>query len=225
VQCEEFENRLHRLLDRRKLPASDPALVAHAVYCAECQSLLDGYDLLFDGLDLGEPTFALSPLAQRVCADMNAARGLPSTAPAWQASWIPLALAASLLIAITALWQTTDRQDTAAPSSSNALSHNKLSSVAPLDSVALVPSEKGNLPWPDGPVELEQYGEFVGQTLERTRNSQWVEQVATGLRPLQDTMYVAWNVLRDNLSVPQAEATPQKPQAGLLATGVSSKTA
>lgn len=55
MQCEAFEQRLNRLLDRRRRPDADGALIAHAQRCGNCRRLLDGQRLLLDSLETFEP--------------------------------------------------------------------------------------------------------------------------------------------------------------------------
>lgn len=50
MQCAEFENRLHGLLDARVPPENDPPLIAHAAACDACGSVLRVQKQLFASL-------------------------------------------------------------------------------------------------------------------------------------------------------------------------------
>jgi hypothetical protein len=50
MHCRDFESRLNDILDDRGQPRADAQLVAHADGCDPCRQLLDGQQVLFDGL-------------------------------------------------------------------------------------------------------------------------------------------------------------------------------
>ncbi len=50
MQCIQFEERFHAVLDQRQRPQEDDVLLAHAAMCADCQNLLEGEDALSLGL-------------------------------------------------------------------------------------------------------------------------------------------------------------------------------
>jgi len=50
MQCEEFDDRLNRLLDHRLAPGEDELLAAHARDCEACAELLLAQERLFSGL-------------------------------------------------------------------------------------------------------------------------------------------------------------------------------
>ena len=52
MRCEYFDKRLHQLLDLRRPPEADSALLAHASICCQCHETLCAQEALFDGLDL-----------------------------------------------------------------------------------------------------------------------------------------------------------------------------
>lgn len=59
MQCEQFDHRLNRLLDLRRLPESDAQLRAHAETCEDCRQLLATQEALFDGLEHSSLHFQL----------------------------------------------------------------------------------------------------------------------------------------------------------------------
>lgn len=50
MRCEQFNQRLHWLLDERRVPEEDQALVNHASECEECRSILEAQRCLFASL-------------------------------------------------------------------------------------------------------------------------------------------------------------------------------
>ena len=50
MKCNEFEVHLNAVLDERRLPESDPALVGHARTCAACGELLTTTGELLTGV-------------------------------------------------------------------------------------------------------------------------------------------------------------------------------
>ena len=54
MTCDEFENLLQEVLDRRETPSADPFLATHARVCTGCQRKVTLYEALFDGLELAE---------------------------------------------------------------------------------------------------------------------------------------------------------------------------
>ncbi|MEX2027703.1 MAG: hypothetical protein WEH44_10380, partial [Pirellulaceae bacterium] len=66
MQCHEFEERMHTLLDERRLPQSDAHVLAHAQQCRDCRLNLRTWQLLSQ--NLGPDSLPLPPggFAQRV---------------------------------------------------------------------------------------------------------------------------------------------------------------
>ena len=54
MRCSDFENRMQRLLDKRRRPELDGELIAHAQVCGNCEDVLSSQALLFDGLEYSE---------------------------------------------------------------------------------------------------------------------------------------------------------------------------
>jgi len=74
MKCEQFEQRLHELLDRRCPPETDELLLSHAQSCDGCRQVLSAQEALFDGLEMAV-TPELSPdFTDRVLADLRPAR-------------------------------------------------------------------------------------------------------------------------------------------------------
>ena len=96
MQCDEFDVRLHKLLDRRRLPDCDPHLRHHAQVCPRCGEQLTATLRLLEGLDLLEVPPLRDDFALRVIQQVVA------VSPARRARWTPLAIAvaATLLIGL-----------------------------------------------------------------------------------------------------------------------------
>lgn len=104
MRCDEFEVRLHDLLDERQSPSADGALQQHARRCAACRDMLAVQRLL---LDVVATTRFAAPanLSQRVAAALTVA---PAAAPASRptaarrsvarSGWWALASTAALLL-------------------------------------------------------------------------------------------------------------------------------
>ena len=97
MRCEQFEQRLHRLLDRRETPSEDSRLNRHAERCAQCRETLAACGRMVDGLNLMELPVPGDDFPLRVIRRTQVAR--PSLAAsrrfhgAWAAIAVTLALA------------------------------------------------------------------------------------------------------------------------------------
>jgi anti-sigma factor RsiW len=98
MQCEEFEDHLNAVLDRRGRVDSDLELKLHIETCPECRHVALSYDALFDGFKrIREPRIADDFGARvlgRVCQPRSQVR--------WHFAAMG-ALAASLLVSVTLL--------------------------------------------------------------------------------------------------------------------------
>jgi hypothetical protein len=106
MRCDEFSERLFDLLDERRAAIDDPGLVAHMSECGNCRALAATIDR---AVDLIEPVPTLSAsLGDRVVAQLARERATPASgAGAWligSGRKYVAALAASLVLAVTAYW-------------------------------------------------------------------------------------------------------------------------
>ena len=93
MQCREFDERMHLVLDERRLPQQDEQLRAHARTCQNCHRLLVDQEALFRGI-AGFRTRSLpSDFSARV---VSQTRAEPAAAPRPQ-SRRPWLLAAGVL--------------------------------------------------------------------------------------------------------------------------------
>ena len=115
MRCEQFEERLHGLLDRRAIPSQDRALLAHASVCRHCEKMLrweeevaeylgdDGDSASVDFSDLVTARLTRGVAAHRVGL-LSRFKLSPGVSP-----WLGLAGAAVLLIGVGVAWQLAPR--------------------------------------------------------------------------------------------------------------------
>ncbi len=97
MNCDDFEERIHRLLDHRDFVTHDKALVRHAEVCRHCRSTLEAYADLDVGLAVWEAPQLDDDFARRVVAAVEPAR--PVTRVPFTRLMIA-AVAAGLLVAL-----------------------------------------------------------------------------------------------------------------------------
>lgn len=120
MKCTDFELRLQSLLDERGALECDAELHTHALTCAECQSLVETYELLFDGLKA-------RAAEQRVVVAASGLNSKSTNGPSpSKRAWQMAAAAAVLLAAGLAVrnWQSTNADpvvDTSLPVASRAV--------------------------------------------------------------------------------------------------------
>ncbi len=96
MNCEKFESRLHHLLDRRVRPENDPALLAHAGVCFECNRVMSAQQALWDGLDLLEIPEPSAGFEERILAEVGKSRRQRT----WGWVWGIVTAAAVLLVSL-----------------------------------------------------------------------------------------------------------------------------
>jgi len=103
MKCDEFDERVHSLLDDRGPIDADPMLLEHADACAKCRGTLGTYGDLLDGLDCSEIPELSPDFTQRV-VDQVCAERVVTVRPARRSRrWLALAavaIAAGILIAL-----------------------------------------------------------------------------------------------------------------------------
>lgn len=62
MRCDQFENRLNDVLDRRDDPRRDAPLIAHAATCRECRNLAAAYEVLTDGASELRNSMSITPV-------------------------------------------------------------------------------------------------------------------------------------------------------------------
>lgn len=100
MQCEEFESRINQLLDEREPPRADARVADHARECVACADVLASYGQVLDIVGSAVPLeMDANPTAQIIAQVQLAARRRRRL---WT-TLVPLAVAASLLIALVPL--------------------------------------------------------------------------------------------------------------------------
>jgi hypothetical protein len=219
MNCHEFEDRLHRLLDDRQAPEADGALAAHAAECRPCGQLLTGQRLLLAGLRRGAavgPTDRLADkrFATAVLADYRAEpiqAHVLDRAPGrrvWQVLAWAAATAAALAIAVSIYLSSQPRrpglavsppergpktvQPLAAPPS-RSLAHNEAGPARKRGSRGPLLAGFSLLP-PSG------YGATLADMAtssipEAVERMEEVERYAPGIRPIRVSFAMLWNAL------------------------------
>lgn len=214
MRCDEFDERVHRLLDDRMPIHGDQRLLEHAEACSKCRGLLGTYDDLFGGLESGQipevsPGFTQRVVAQ-VCTGQPQTEPSPKRARRWYAL-AAVAIAAALLIAIFPLLRSRlapnqpnvpklvednhkEQGEPPAPKSTNG---ETLHDDAP--QVALEPGDVH----PDAEAEAKQLRDLVDQlapSLPYTRIVP-VDQIRGGFRPIASSLAVAIDALRNTIPI------------------------
>lgn len=103
MRCDEFDERVHSLLDDRVPIHGDQRLLDHADGCSRCRGMLGTYDDLFVGLKCDETVKLSSDFTQRVVTQVRAGQPQTVRPPRHAQRWFALAamaIAAGLLIAL-----------------------------------------------------------------------------------------------------------------------------
>ena len=111
MQCEQFETRLHNVLDRRQSPACDVELSHHAAICSQCASVLRAESAMGEFLST-EPQFfnghSRAPdvitLARAVDRSIESSITHSPASSASRRVWLALATAVTLAICVVPFW-------------------------------------------------------------------------------------------------------------------------
>ena len=197
MRCDEFEQRVHQLLDERQPVHADRSVAEHAGACPRCQSLLDAYQDLWDGLDLLDPPPLDAEFATRVVVAVPLARP-PRQVPRWL-PWAAMAIAASLLVLATAAWwqrhfETAPPPDSVPTSSQPGLAVHRLGPDGGASREdKLAPSAPVTESIRTQPLEAI-FQHLAGQLSAEHIGA--VDGLAMGLRPIRESLTTAFDVLR-----------------------------
>lgn len=221
MNCHEFEERMHTLLDDRQQPVRDSLLLAHADNCDRCGLMLSACHDLFAGLA------GCQGLPGPVSLRDSAASTTHRTAWHWA---LPLATAALVLIAITP-WVVTRvpapgdvpvarGQDGKQPAI-DLVAVSTDPSAPELEVTALAEVEIGG-----SDLSSEQYLDLARATGElaeelAAERLSWVGPVADGLWPVTTSVSAAFSALRRTVpgGTPPSSAeqvSPGQPQTGAV---------
>jgi hypothetical protein len=214
MKCDEFEEHLQQMLDRRRPLHRAASLWAHAQKCRACRGLLDAYEDLLAGLELFEPPALNEDFAQRVVRQVEPAR------PAVR-RWVKYlrltaaALAAGLLLTLLpGLRARVARPQPAPPITRTALpaaTAPAVAAVVPVPppasaaadaTVALVP--------PVAPERLRAVWQHWAMSLSQGPLEP-VDGIAGGLRPITTSLTVALDVIRN--AIPLGREHPPKAES------------
>ena len=226
MQCEQFEQRLHALLDRRQRPEYDSALVTHSRKCSECSRLLTAQETLFDALACGVPDD--EPTDDFESRVVLAAAAVQDSQPRSTLRTLAgCAIAASLLLLLTAQFFT--QRDVSPLVASGNLAEN--APEDPLGPSTSSPEHGGNNaeqhraipPYADfqlgeGRLDLGMIQPLLADF--QSESFPPVDQLAVGLRPIASSLSVAIDALRRSFPLGRELRSPDRradtSQLGLL---------
>lgn len=216
MRCEEFEQRLNQILDRRQPLRPSGALLEHADACPRCGQTLSGYQRLQKGVASLEPPQLDAEFTQRVVQRIAVS---PRTSLGHWRGLVAMAVAASLLIAVIAGLR--HRQGA---SDSNPMAGTSaplfVGSPDALDRVDFATDETAPAGISDGPPDLP-FSPDQWRTMLTHWSGAWrgrwepVDPLAGGFRPITTSLTVALDELRNAISlVPTPQETGAADSAG-----------
>jgi len=210
MQCDEFDARLDRRLDRHQAPDADPLLRQHARLCPRCREQLTAATRLLTGLKLLDTPPLRDDFARRVVQQVTPAAPRRRV---WRAP-LTLAVAATLLIALlpgTSYLLRTGRTWLAAPSTPT----SGTGDIAYMTSAssASTPATADDSPWLRYRNSILQL--YPEQT--RVRHRQQMSALARDLSPIATPFNTAVTAIRRTIPVsrpddkgqPSASTTPR----------------
>jgi len=215
MRCDEFETRLHMLLDQRRGPEQDVRLREHAAVCAACGQMLRAQTLLFDTLEMRTVPELDAGFAARVVArvEQRNVRGRRRTLSAVAAIVV---VAASLLLVLFGparpIWQRPGSESLPR----HALSTRHAVPAARLSSPTMHANRHQDthaaIWWVLSPETLQEiYPPDV-----RQRHLQQVDRLANDLRPIARPFTAAAAALRRTFPVGRNRTPKGRPQASQL---------
>jgi hypothetical protein len=246
MQCHEFDERLHALLDYRQAPERDGRLQAHARECGGCREVLLVQESLFRSLDRNHaplpPDGFSSRVLQRVELPLTTVRG-EAVPRRWLVACAVLSTAAMALVALT-LAAAGILTEPGGPAATGPQQRSGDSALEPRgglvtdDAPALDPGTELHSESSDGKVQavaggaiarddvqsIEQYGQVlqslasrVPQAVERLDE---VEEATPGLRPVRTSFTLAIGTIRRTIPPrpKRAPARPAKRDSGLISS-------
>ena len=220
MQCKQFENRFHSLLDQRQQPEKDAQLQYHAAKCPMCAATLECGQTLFAGLERQSTSFERVALPPAVSGNRQSK---------WRArrAWIALAgtVAAIVLFSVGAMFsgprQQANQTEVTSLDEDHSTQFEANTVVAKNDNQGETPIGLQNKSTNSTAEEFELYREMLeGITIQMPRIShdqlQPVNEFATSLQPIATSLNVAFDVLRGSISV-RSKPSSESPQASSFA--------
>ncbi len=202
MNCDEFEDRIHQLLDRRANLATDSDLRRHARQCAGCRSVHQGYLRLFEGLNRRELPSLDASFSERV---VQSAQSQPvrtrDSLTAWRSRRV-LAACSAVALALLVAWVLPARfyiqeggvseLSRLGPSETEIIE----AAEASLAESPVPPTIELYLPWPAQDPEWVLFWDRFSDRMAGETVESW-EVLAGGLRPLAVSLVSAWSGFRD----------------------------
>ncbi len=200
TNCLTFELRLNEILDARGNPHADNVIVDHATECAECDRYLSAQVRILDIVNTVGLATCEKPRTASCTSNRRRLHG-------WS---IGAALSVCVIIGFV-LQGDAEQSDTEQPTL-----------MAQIPSTVNVPGE--SIPTPPADIDersttmmvamdgaVESWNQFLASS---TENAEWLEPVATPIRPLADSMTSTFNVLRKTM--PGVRRMQEQPQTERL---------
>ena len=233
MKCDEFDERVHGLLDDRASIHGDQRLLEHAETCSKCRGVLSTYDDLLGGLESGETPALSSDFTQRVVAEVCAEQPRAVQPARHARRWYALAavaIAAALLIALFPFLRSR-----LAPSEPNVRQIVEDEQIEP-QTPESTDGESSHDDPPEPAVEEGDGGPDTEPDAEQLRElvDQWasnvpvdrivpVDQIRGGLRPIASSLSVAIDALRSTIPIGRPdnteEPTGHSPSASFAPSG------
>lgn len=225
MRCNEFQDRWQRLLDERQAPELDDLLCAHAAMCEDCDRILRTQTILFREVARQRPK-----TRTRTVQPASAVRG--GKIAGFGRKWgKPIAFGVAIAGSLLVLLIPGVRQVINSQSSSQPAAHVATARKPAVSQTALVVNGRGNRPasarTDNAPanVQLEKDAEAEKEALRKLMQDvaaklsdvpdeqlEPFDHIASGFRPLANTLGVAWDALRRTIPV-KRNPSPHDPQA------------
>jgi hypothetical protein len=199
MRCEQFEQRLHRLLDRREPPSEDSRLNRHAERCAQCRETLAACGRMLDGLNFLELPVPGDEFPLRVIRQTQVARPSLATSRRFHAAWAAIAVTLALALLLPVAWRK-NRAESPAASGPMVAQMTQPSTSRPVQDGTdpLNPKRQQGIASPSS-LDLDQQPPLV---LLRTWTASWsgrwnpVDGLSEGLTPIMTPLSVAVEEIR-----------------------------
>ena len=240
MQCREFEERMHAVLDDRASPTDDPQLTAHAAGCEPCRMVLRGQAAVLAGLAQLPLPAPSREFSTRVVAAAAGPR-LPVSGQVYRRSRLAaaacLAAAATVLLGLGIVWQARQQggngAEVEARSETAAMRRRpragQIAFAQPGQARGMAATRQGEIAggqWlieaPRLPQHLRSYRGAIGELAvalpQAVERFEQVDQMAPGCRSLRVSLGVIWDTLCRTIPGSRSEAAPdelQRPRTSL----------
>ena len=186
---EKFQQRLNTVLDRRESPQHDAELRQMADRDGDCAELLLAAQSLGEGVELLKHPDVRPDMADRVVAALRVEREERGAASHLRI-WVPLCVAAALLLAAIPLYRFWNADSTAPEIAAPDKNGPAVADSSPANSASDRPGDE-----PQYLVQTHRAGEALGEVIWSSSidqltpaQQQWVERATQEIRPVADPM-------------------------------------